>query len=184
VAPAAVTVAQRGVGKTVNFAVLYGQSAFGLAGQLSISAAEAKTYIDNYFARYAHVAQYRDQVLERARQTGIVETLLGRRRQFPDLKHANKGLRSAAERMAFNTVFQGTAADIMKRAMIIVASELPRHAPDARMILQVHDELVVEVSEKNASVVATLLQNCMAGAALLKVPLTVDIATGQNWSEC
>lgn len=178
-----VTKAQRAAGKTVNFAVLYGQSAFGLSHQLGIPAGEAKTYIDNYFARYAQVAAYREQVLETARQTGYVETLFGRRRQFPDLKHANKGLRAAAERMAFNTVFQGTAADIIKRAMIRVSHSL-MDVQDARMIMQVHDELIVETPQNGVKAVEKILVHDMAAAADLKVPLTVDVASGSNWDEC
>lgn len=184
VSPDKVTKAQRAAGKTVNFAVLYGQSAFGLSNQLGIPAGEAKTYIDHYFARYTAVAAYRERVLEEARTRGYVETLFGRRRMMPDLKHANKGLRATAERMAFNTVFQGTAADIIKRAMIAVARELPKSVPDARMILQVHDELVVEAPASDVKTVEETLSDCMEKAATLKVPLTVDLAHGENWAEC
>jgi DNA polymerase-1 len=178
-----VTKSQRAAGKTVNFAVLYGQSAFGLSHQLGIPAGEAKTYIDHYFARYTAVASYRDNVLEEARAHGYVETLFGRRRQFPDLKHANKGLRAAAERMAFNTVFQGTAADIIKRAMIRVSHSLS-DVKDAHMIMQVHDELIVEAPQVSVKAVEKILVHDMSAAASLKVPLTVDVASGLNWDEC
>ncbi len=179
-----VTPAQRSAGKTVNFAVLYGQSAFGLSNQLGIPAGEAKSYIDNYFARYERVAAYRETALEEARERGYVETLFGRRRMMPDLKHANKGLRATAERMAFNSIFQGTAADIIKRAMIAVARELPKQVPGAQMIMQVHDELVVEVPATDVKVVDKVLQDCMCSAAALKVPLTVSVGVGPNWDAC
>jgi len=180
---AKVTKEQRAVGKTVNFAVLYGQSAFGLSRQLGIPAGEAKQYIDNYFEKYSRVAAYREHVLETARETGYVETLFGRRRYFPDLKHANKGLRAATERMAFNTVLQGTAADIMKRAMIRASHSLC-DVPNAKMIMQVHDELVVETPKDSVGAVETILKADMAAAAKLKVPLTVDVASGLNWDDC
>lgn len=183
VAPEGVTTAQRAAGKTVNFAVLYGQSAFGLSNQLGIPPAEAKTYIDNYFARYDRVAAYREKILAEARECGYVETLFGRRRLMPDLKHANKGLRATAERMAFNTLFQGTAADIIKRAMIRVSHSLG-DVKAARLIMQVHDELVVETPQDSVRVVETLLVSEMSAAARLKVPLTVDVASGSNWDEC
>ncbi len=183
VTPDQVTKVQRAAGKTVNFAVLYGQSAFGLSNQLGIPPAEAKTYIGNYFARYARVAAYREKILEEAHDQGYVETLFGRRRWILDIRHANKGLRAAAERMAFNTVFQGTAADIMKRAMIRASLSLCE-VKGARMMMQVHDELVAESPISAIKDVENILKASMEGAAKLRVPLTVSVGSGPNWDVC
>lgn len=183
VKPADVTGEQRGVGKTVNFATIYGQSAYGLAKQLKIDVGEAGRYIDGYFAKYPEVEKYREKVLAFAKTKGYVETLFGRRRYLPDISSSNGMLRSVAERMAFNTVFQGTAADIIKRAMISIHNELPSVAKDARMLLQVHDELLFEVPIKDAEAVAAFVKERMEAAAELSVPLVVDVGIGNTWAD-
>ncbi len=174
---------QRGVGKTVNFATIYGQTSYGLAQQLDISQGEAADYIENYFAKYPKVAAYRDEVIRRARKEGRVETIFGRRRFFPDINSSNGQLRQIAERMAFNTVFQGSAADIIKIAMIEVHAKLPQISKEARLLLQVHDELVIEAPEKDAEKVRAFLKNAMESAAKLSVPLVVDTGIGKNWAK-
>ncbi len=173
---------QRGVGKTVNFATIYGQTSYGLAQQLDISQGEAADYIENYFAKYPKVAAYRDEVIERARKEGRVETIFGRRRFFPDIASTNGQLRQIAERMAFNTVFQGSAADIIKIAMIEVHAKLPQVSRESRLLLQVHDELVIEAPEKDAEKARAFLKQAMESAAKLSVPLVVDTGTGPNWA--
>ncbi len=171
---------QRAVAKTVNFGVLYGQSAYGLSGQLGIEMGEAKAYIDNFYATYAKVGPYKEKILHDAAQKGYVETLLGRRRFFPDLKTANKMARANMERMAFNTVFQGSAADIIKKAMIDLDQALA--SMKARMILQVHDELIVETPDAEIEKVKKLMEDTMSGAADLKVPLKISLGSGPNWA--
>lgn len=183
VKPDKVTNEQRGVGKTVNFATLYGQTAFGLSRQLGIDVGEAQDYIEGYFKKYPCVEEYREEVLDAARKSGYVETLYGRRRYVPDITSSNGTMRSIAERMAFNTVFQGTAADIIKRAMIVIHGELSEVSKDALMLLQVHDELLFEVPEKDASMVKVFVKEKMEAAAALDVPLIVDVGVGDNWSE-
>lgn len=177
-----VTREQRAVGKTVNFATLYGQGAFGLSKQLSISPGEASEYISNYFNKYPRVAGYREEVLKAASDDGYVTTLFGRRRYLPDINSKNKQLVQIAERMAFNTVFQGTAADIIKKAMIEIHRELPEMSAKTRMLLQVHDELVFEVLDADVEKVRGLVKRCMEGVTDLKVPLIVDIGIGPNWA--
>lgn len=184
VKPEKVTKEQRSVGKTVNFATIYGQSAFGLSKQLKINPAVAQEYIDNYFARYPNVAKYRENAFKDARKKGYVETLFGRRRYLPDINSKNGNIRQNAERMAFNTIFQGTAADIIKKAMIEVDSGLKEVSPTSRMLLQVHDELVFEVPESDLEKVSSFVSKAMSNVVKLSVPLTVDVAMGHNWAEC
>jgi len=179
-----ITSEQRAVGKTVNFATIYGQSAFGLSRQLKIDPATAQEYIDNYFAKYKVVASYREQALKEARRKGYVETLFGRHRYVPDVNSKNGNIRQNAERMAFNTIFQGTAADIIKMAMIEIDKGLPDISPDARMIIQVHDELVFETPEKDGKNVSEFVSRAMSSVVNLKVPLIVDVGKGKNWAEC
>jgi DNA polymerase-1 len=183
VKPGEVTREQRNVGKTVNFATIYGQTSYGLANQLGIGQSEAAQYIDNYFAKYPRVAAYRDEVLERARSEGMVQTIFGRRRYFPDINSSNGQMRQIAERMAFNTVFQGSAADIIKIAMIDVHAGLADISPEAKLLLQVHDELVVEAPKTDAEAVAAFLKDRMETAVKLDVPLVVDVGQAQNWAE-
>lgn len=178
-----VTKEERSVGKTVNFSTIYGQSAFGLAQQLDIDPKEAAIYIEAYFARYPKVASYRDEVLETARKTGKVETLFGRRRLVPDIMSPNVQVRAATERVAFNTVFQGTAADIIKKAMIALHQQLSSISAQSKMILQVHDELVFEVPEEDAEKVSKAVKKAMESAVILDVPLVADVSTGKTWAE-
>ncbi|MFH2008386.1 MAG: DNA polymerase I [bacterium] len=172
---------QRRVAKAVNFGMIYGQSAFGLARQLKIGRSVAQGYIDSYFARYRGVAVYMDRVIEEAGRTGYTTTLLGRRRPLPDLNSRNQNLRNAAERMARNTPIQGSAADIIKLAMLRCQERLEKHFPDARMLLTVHDELVFEVREEEAEPLASAMTHEMEGAWQLDVPLKVDVGMGRDW---
>ncbi|MEZ4289998.1 MAG: DNA polymerase [Myxococcota bacterium] len=178
-----VTDEQRARAKAVNFGIIYGSSAFGLAQQLGIAAGEAQETIDAYFARYAGVGRFLEETKEQARKDGYVRTLLGRRRYLPDLGSRNRALRQAAERMATNTVIQGTAADLIKKAMVEVDRGMREAGLDARMILQVHDELVFETRESCREALAKLVRERMEGVARLDVPLTVDLGVGASWRE-
>jgi DNA polymerase-1 len=180
---AAVTSDQRARAKAVNFGIIYGLSAFGLATQLGIATGEAQGTIDAYFARYGGVRRFLTETTEQARRDGFVRTLLGRRRYLPDLASRNRVLRNAAERMAVNMVIQGTAADLMKRAMIAVHGALERKGLRSRTILQVHDELVLDTPAAEIPVVTALVREEMERAASLDVPLVVDVGTGENWRE-
>ncbi|MBI2341339.1 MAG: DNA polymerase I [Deltaproteobacteria bacterium] len=179
-----ITPEQRAVGKTVNFATIYGQSAFGLSKQLKIDVGVAAEYIDSYFKKYPQVAAYREKAIEKARREGFVETLFGRRRYVPDINSKNGGIRQNADRNAFNTIFQGTAADIIKKAMIEIDRDLPAVSKNAKMLLQVHDELVFEIPEKDLVKVSELVSKAMCHVVNLKVPMVVDIGKGKNWAEC
>ncbi|MBI1909588.1 MAG: DNA polymerase I [Deltaproteobacteria bacterium] len=178
-----VTDEERGAAKTVNFAVIYGQSAYGLSQQLGIKPAEAALYIENYYREYQGVADYKEKVLKEAHKTKMVSTLLGRHRHFPDIESANQNIRQNAERMAFNTIFQGTAADIIKVAMIRIHERLQKEKLVAKLLLQVHDELVFEVPEQEIKKLSTLVKEEMEEATQLSVPLKVDIGVGKNWAE-
>ncbi len=184
VEPAEVAKEQRTVGKTVNFATIYGQAAFGLSKQLKISVDVAKKYIDDYFIKYPAVLEYKEKALALARKNGYVETLFGRRRYVPDINSKNGSIRQNAERMAFNTIFQGTAADIIKKAMIEIDMGLSKVSPKSRMLIQVHDELVFEVPSTEAAKVKEFVRVTMCNVAQLKVPLVVDVVSGKNWAEC
>jgi DNA polymerase I len=181
--PATVDREQRRVAKAVNFGVLYGQSAFGLARQLKIGRGVAQSYIDSYFARYEGVARYMEQVIEEAGRTGYVTTLLGRRRPLPDLNSRNQNQRNGAERMARNTPIQGSAADIIKLAMLRCQARLERDFGDVRMLLTVHDELVFEVPAAQADTLAAAVTEEMEQAWPLDVPLKVDVGVGADWVE-
>ncbi len=181
VAPEEVTREQRRRAKTANFGIIYGISAFGLSQRLAIPRAEAKELIDGYFKLYPGVQHYMSSTIELGRQQGYVETLFGRRRYVPDLHSANAATRGLAERTAINTPIQGTAADIMKIAMIEVDRRLRAGTWDARIVLQVHDELVLEVSKTDAEAVQKMVVEAMSSAAELAVPLAVDAATGPSW---
>jgi DNA polymerase-1 len=178
-----VTGEQRNVAKTVNYAVLYGQSAFGLSQGLGISRGEAKEFIDNYFSAHPKVAKLNDQVLEQCRKDGYVMTLAGRKRFLPDIGSKNVMVRKQAERQAFNTVLQGTAADLIKMAMLNAHAEIEKKKLPYRMLLQVHDELVFEAPEKEAKACAQFAKKVMSEAMKLKVPLDVDAGIGPNWLE-
>ncbi len=173
---------QRGIAKTVNFGILYGQGAFGLSKSLSITRKEAKDLIDNYFDSYPSIRNYIDKTVEFTRNHGYAETLLGRRRYFPDIAASNRNLRSAAERAAINMPIQGTAADMMKRAMISIANAMEENNFLSKMILQVHDELVFEVLPSEMERLSVLLREKMESALPLgDVPVLVDIGMGKNW---
>jgi DNA polymerase-1 len=178
-----VTPDQRRVAKMLNFGIAYGLSAFGLSQRLDMPPAEAQAIIDRYFARYAGVKRWLDATVAQARETGLVRTLWGRRRELPDIRARNPGLRQAAERMAVNTPIQGTAADIIKLAMLRVDRALAEERQDARMLLQVHDELVLEVAEGDVAVAEALVRRAMEGAAELRVPLSVEVGRGPTWAE-
>ncbi len=178
-----VTPKQRSVGKTVNFAVLYGQGAYGLAQQLDIDVSEAENYIRNYFERFSDVAQYKEKVLAEARKEKIVRTLFGRLRRFPEIESPNGNIRAMTERTAFNTLFQGTAADLIKKAMIAIQRRIEKEFPTAKMLIQVHDELVFDVSDDDVDAFTQVVRSEMEGVADLKVPLKVDVGVGANWGE-
>jgi DNA polymerase-1 len=172
----------RATAKMVNYALLYGKSAFTLAKDIGVSQDAAQQFIDAYFAGFPRVRAFIDRTLEEGRATGVVRTMFGRRRLVPELNTRNYQIRSAAERMAVNLPIQGTAADILKRAMIDVHAALASHA-DARMILTVHDELLFEVPEQQAVEVVAIVREGMQSAVKLDVPLTVDIGIGRNWRD-
>ncbi len=172
---------QRRAAKAINFGLIYGMSAFGLARQLGIGRAEAQQYIDRYFARYPGVLAYMNAIRESAREKGYVETLFGRRVYLPDIDARNGQRRAQAERMAINAPMQGSAADIIKRAMIAVDAWIEHDAPQVRMILQVHDELVLEAPEAQTEETKRALRAHMEGAAQLRVALLADIGSGPNW---
>lgn len=178
-----VTPLQRRHAKAVNFGIVYGISEFSLAEDISVSRYEAREYIDNYLANYSGVRAYMKQVVADARETGYTQTLYGRRRYVPELKSSNFNVRSGAERITLNTPIQGTAADIIKLAMIRVENALNENYPEAKLLLQVHDELIVECPEGQASEVAALVSREMEGVAQLKVPLTAEAHFGKSWYE-
>lgn len=177
-----VTHYMRSKAKTVNFGIIYGISDFGLARQLGVSRSEAAQYIESYFARYTGVKAYMEREKQKARDLGYVETLFGRRRYLPDIKARNFNRRSFAERTAINTPIQGTAADIIKIAMLKVAQKLKEAGVKSRVLLQVHDELVLEVPKEEKDQVAKIVKTTMEQAVPLEVPLVADVATGENWA--
>jgi DNA polymerase-1 len=186
VPPAEVTYDRRRVAKTANFAMIYGSSAYGLAQQTGLTPDEAAQFMETYFARFPAVQAYIQATKEQAAQKGYVETLLGRRRYFPELARGSKartGQRRAAERMAINAPIQGSAADIIKIAMIRLHQALRDRKLRSRMILQVHDELVLEVPEEEVDAVSPLVAEIMEGAFALDAPLKVDMKVGPNWLE-
>jgi DNA polymerase-1 len=172
----------RSIAKMVNYALLYGKSAFTLSKDIGVSQEEAQNFIDSYFAGFPNVRAFIDRTLEEGRATGVVRTMFGRRRLVPELTSRNFQVRSAAERMAVNLPIQGSAADILKRAMIDVHAALLPH-PRARMILTVHDELVFEVPKDQADDIAAIVRDKMQNAVAMKVPLTVDVGVGENWKD-
>jgi DNA polymerase-1 len=165
----------------VNFGLAYGMSDFGLASRANIPRAEAQEFINSYFAAYSGISYYMLHIKEQARRQGYVQTLLGRKRQIPELHAANAALRGAGERMAINMPIQGTAADIVKIAMIRLADRLAAEGFQARMLLQVHDELLLEVPRDEVERLIPVLRETMESALPLDVPLTVDIKSGSDW---
>lgn len=176
-----VTHQMRSRAKAVNFGIVYGISAFSLSQDIGVTVQEAKEYMDRYFATYTGVKQYMTDVVDKAREQGYVETLWHRRRALPELKSSNFNMRSFGERVALNMPIQGTAADIIKLAMVRVHSRLAREGLAAQLIMQVHDELIVECPEEEAPRVEALLQQEMQGVAELSVPLLAEAHTGRNW---
>ncbi len=183
VAPDAVTPDQRGQAKTINFGVIYGMGPVRLSREFGVSMAEARSFIEDYFATYPGVRQWLDQSLETAQQTLEVSTLFGRRRPLPEIDSGDPRVRAAAENMAVNTPIQGTAADVIKRAMLAVDRELRSQNLQSKMIMQVHDELVFDVHPDEVELLTELVPRCMSGAADLSVPLVVDAGVGENWLE-
>jgi len=183
VAPDAVSSEQRRYAKTINFGLIYGMSAFGLASNLGIERSAATAYIERYFQRYPGVKRYMDETRARARERGYVETAFGRRVVLPDIAGANGPRRSGAERQAINAPMQGTAADLVKLAMIAVQDALDREQRATLMIMQVHDELVFEVPQAELDWVKAEVPRLMAGVAELSVPLLAEFGIGRNWDE-
>ncbi len=178
-----VTADQRARAKAINFGIIYGSSAFGIANQLGIAQGEAQEFIDAYFAEYPGVKRFMGETIEQAKEDGFVRTLLGRRRFLPDLRSKNRVLRNAAERMAVNTVLQGTAADLIKKAMVGVDADLRETGLSARMLLQVHDELVFEAPEAELDRLRELVVSRMETVFDLQVPLVAETGTGSSWRE-
>lgn len=169
--------------KAINFGLIYGMSAFGLAKQIGVDRKQSQAYVDRYFARYPGVLEYMERTRTQAAEQGFVETIFGRRLYLPDINAKNQALRKGAERMAINAPMQGTAADIIKRAMVAVNGWLETSGLDARVILQVHDELVLEVREDLVEQISQDIRVHMSGAANLDVPLLVEVGVGNNWDE-
>ena len=179
-----VTKEQRSSAKAVNFGIVYGISDFGLAQQLGISRKKAKEYIEQYLEKYSGIDSFMKQVVEEAKEKGYVETLFNRRRYIPELKSNNYMVREFGKRAAMNTPIQGTAADIMKIAMVNLNKELENSNIDAKIILQVHDELILEVAQKDKEHAKELLKKCMESAVTLTVPLEVEVSEADNWYDC
>lgn len=176
-----VTSDERSKAKAVNFGLMYGQSSFGLAGQLKISRKEAKDYITRYFEKFSRVKAYLDGLKERAEESGYAVTMSGRKRFLPDIYSKNRTVKSMAERVAINSPIQGTAADILKMAMIEIDKRLLEQKLETKMLLQVHDELIFEVPEKEVDTISELVKDCMENVVKLNVPLVVDMGTGKDW---
>ncbi|MBI2177280.1 MAG: DNA polymerase I [Candidatus Tectomicrobia bacterium] len=183
VPPKEVTPEMRRVAKAVNFGIVYGQGAFGLSQTLGVPQGEAKSFIEAYFRRFARVPAFVERTIAEGAKRGWVSTLLGRRRYLPDLQSRNRNLRAAAERTAVNSVIQGSAADVIKRAMVRIASRLRKERLAARLLLQVHDELLFELPPKEEKALSRLVREEMEGAGRLAVPLAVEMSTGANWGE-
>jgi DNA polymerase I len=183
VSPLMVSSEMRRNAKAVNFGIVYGQTPFGLAQQLSIDRKEAELYIRRYFERYAGVRTFIDRTIEQVRQSGYATTLFGRRRPIPDMHSRNPNARSFAERTAVNTPLQGTAADLIKVAMIRIARLLSERKMQSRMLLQVHDELVFESPSEETSDLKTLVKTEMERVYPTNVPLLVELGAGPNWRD-
>jgi DNA polymerase-1 len=183
VEPTEVSGAQRAKVKAMNYGLAYGLSAFGLSGQLRISTEEARGLMDEYFTRFGGIRDYLQTIVEKARKDTYTETILGRRRYLPDLNSDNRQRREMAERMALNAPIQGSAADIIKVAMLGVHKALIDAGLRSRMLLQVHDELVLEIAEGEHAAVEALVREQMGGAYHLDVPLAVSVGFGQSWND-
>jgi DNA polymerase-1 len=180
---ASLTKDERNVAKMVNFGIIYGISAFGLSENLEIPREEAQAYIDTYLARFPHVQDFIARTIEQAERDGYVTTLLGRRRPVPEIRTRNRQTRSLGERLAVNSIMQGTAADVIKVAMVRIHRRLREEGRNARLVLQVHDELLLEVPDPEVSAVRELVRQEMCGAYPLDPPLAVDVGAGDNWAE-
>jgi len=183
IAPEQVESEQRRYAKVINFGLIYGMSAFGLAGNLGIERSAAQMYIDKYFMRFSGVKRYMDETRLQAKARGYVETVFGRRLWLPEINSPNGPRRQGAERAAINAPMQGTAADLIKLAMIAVQDWLESTGMKSRMIMQVHDELVLEVPQDELAVVREKLPELMKNVAELKVPLLAEVGIGKNWDE-
>ena len=181
---AAVSADERRIAKTVNFGIIYGISAFGLAKQLKITRTEAQKYIDSYLKNYPGVDKFMKSSVELARKNGFIETLLGRKRYIPDIDSNNKNTREFAERVAINAPIQGSASDIIKVAMVKLFAIMKKEGLKGRLLLQVHDELILECPEKDVEVLKKLVKETMENVVKLKVPVKVDVNSGDNWCEC
>ncbi|MGQ4808825.1 DNA polymerase I, thermostable [Candidatus Entotheonellaceae bacterium PAL068K] len=173
----------RRLAKTVNFGIIYGLSPYGLAQRLHISNEEARRYIDDYFARYPQVKIYLDTIIDQAREHGFVTTLMQRRRYVPDIQHRNRNVREGAERIAINMPFQGSAADLIKLAMIRLHRQIAAAQMPCAILLQIHDELLFEIPEPAVEATLPHIKETMEGVWPLRVPLTVDVGQGRNWAE-
>lgn len=180
----AVTPELRKRAKAVNFGIVYGIGDFSLAADIGVTKREAKAYIESYLEKYSGIREFMSGAKEQARREGYVMTLYGRRRYIPEISSPRAPLRAFGERVAMNSPIQGTAADIIKIAMINTSRALRKAGLDARLILQVHDELIVECAEHDKEQAAKILRDCMENAAKLTVPLTVDLHWGRSWEEC
>jgi len=178
-----VTSEQRRYAKVINFGLIYGMSAFGLAQNLGIERSAAQAYMAKYFQRYPGVAAYMERTRNEAKERGYVETVFGRRLWLPDIRSANQARRAGAERQAINAPMQGTAADLIKLAMIAVQDWIEREMLATKLVMQVHDELVLEVPEAELARVKPEVERLMMGVAKLDVPLVVDAGMGENWEE-
>jgi DNA polymerase-1 len=181
--PASVTSEQRRYAKTINFGLIYGMGAFGLAQSLGIERSAAAAYIDRYFQRFAGVKRYMDDTRESAREKGYVETLFGRRVYLPEINGGNGPRKAGAERQAINAPMQGTAADLIKLAMLAVQRVLDAEGRAARIVMQVHDELVLEVPDAELDWARAAVPAAMGSVASLKVPLLAEVGVGANWDE-
>jgi DNA polymerase-1 len=173
----------RRIAKAINFGIIYGMGAQRLAQELGIDVKTAKNYIEAYNKRYQGVKKYREKVIDLAREKGYVSTLFNRRRYLPEINHSQQRFRAEAERMAINTPIQGTAADLIKKAMINIHERLKREDLRTKMILQVHDELLFEVKEDETYLICSMVREEMEGVHPLGVPLKVDVKVGKNWDE-
>ena len=181
--PATLTKDERNVAKMVNFGIIYGISSFGLSENLEIPREQAQEYIDTYLARFPHVQDFIQRTIEQAERDGYVTTLLGRRRPIPEIRVRNRQTRALGERLAVNSVMQGTAADVIKVAMIRIHDRLREEGRSARLVLQVHDELLLEAPETETSAIKELVRQEMCNAYPLDPPLAVDVGVGDDWNE-
>ena len=179
-----VTKEQRSEAKAVNFGIVYGISDFGLASQLNISRKKAKTYIDQYLLKYPKIKDFMDNIIEETKERGYVETIFHRRRNVPEINSKNFNIRQFGNRVALNTPIQGSAADIMKLAMIDVYNKLKQEKLDANIILQIHDELLIESKKDEKEKVKNILKNSMENIIKLKVPLIAEMTEAYNWYDC